>query len=96
METTPTKTTLRQGFCPAPSRASPEGRSDSRPIAKATRETPRRSERPSLKVVSSAPAATTATPKPLLTATIVSSKGEEDCERRDAPSTASTVVATSR
>ena len=65
-------------------------------MAKATRETPKRSESPSLKVVSKAPPATKATPKPLPTAIIIASKGEDEPGNPDAPKTAIAVPATNR
>ena len=74
----------------------PVGRSALRAIAKATRETPRRSETPSLNVVNSAPAMTMATPKPLPTADIVLCRGDDDAETPDGPSTVRAVSATPR
>src|SRR5271170_1390366 len=90
----PTNTTLLHGFLEAPSVAKGFGRSDPRLIAKVTRETPSRSDSPSLNVVRSAPAATIATPTELPTTIIVSVNGELEPESRAAPSTDRAVKAT--
>lgn len=75
----PTNTTLGQGFFPDPTYASRLGKSPARPIANATRETPNRSERASLKVVSNAPADTITGPIPLPRANKVAASSEADC-----------------
>jgi hypothetical protein len=83
----PTNMTLGQGFFPGPRYASPLGKSPARLIANATRETPNRSDRASLKVVSKAAADTIAGPIPLPRANKVAASGEEDCDSLVAPST---------
>lgn len=92
----PTSKTLVQGFFPVPRCASRLGKSPARPIANATRETPNRSERASLKVVSSAPADTITGPIPVPRAIKVAANGEDDCDSLSAPSTATAVPATKR
>ncbi|MGB8936797.1 MAG: hypothetical protein WCC17_17030 [Candidatus Nitrosopolaris sp.] len=88
--------TLGQGFFPGPRYASPLGKSPARLIANATRETPNRSDRASLKVVSKAAADTIAGPIPLPRANKVAASGEEDCDSLVAPSTEIAVPTTNR
>ena len=83
----PTNNTLGQGFFPGPRYASRLGKSPALPIANATRETPKRSERASLKVVSNTPADAITGPIPLPRANRVAASGEEDCDSLVAPST---------
>jgi hypothetical protein len=92
----PTNKTLGQGLFPGPRYASRLGKSPTRPMANATRETPNKSERASLKVVSSAPAATITGPIPLPRANKVAASGEDDCASLVAPSTAIAVPTTKR
>jgi hypothetical protein len=92
----PTNKTLGQGFFPGPRYASRLGKSPARPIANATRETPNRSERASLKVVSNAPADTITGPIPLPRANKVAASGEDDCDSLVAPSTEIAVPTTKR
>ena len=92
----PAKTTLLQGFLSAPSFARFLGKSPSRLIANTTRETPKRSESPSLKVVINAPPKTKATPTPLPTVIIIHSKGAWCAAITDAPKTATAVPATNK